>query len=172
MVKIENGQVYSTTGKMIRRKGSDACFKRGTVLAADTVDGFEEVSDNWAGLQEAIRAKTAEIEAHDTGEAVNSFTLQGRRMWLDNALRISITDSMRKERMAGMTSTTLWHDGIRYDLPIDTAERMLVALEVYAKQCFNTTARHKAAVAALTTVEAVAAYDFTEGYPQRLDFTL
>lgn len=42
---------------------------------------------------------------------------------------------------------------------------MLVAVEVYAKQCFNVTAQHKANVAALLSVDAVASYDHTSGYP-------
>jgi hypothetical protein len=47
---------------------------------------------------------------------------------------------------------------------------MLVALEVYASRCFDTTAAHKAAVMKLTSVEAVLAYDFTQGYPDKLAF--
>ncbi len=170
MIQIIDKEVSSDSGLRIIRKGSDAPFRRGRALPGDTEADYAEVPDDWEEVCEAKAAKLAEIDAYDTSEAVNSFTLSGRRLWLDNALRISITDSMRKERAAGLTHTTLWHEGIRYDLPIDEAERMLIALEVYAKQCFNTTAAHRAAVAALTSAADIAAYDHTAGYPPSPEF--
>ena len=75
MVKIENGQVYSTTGKMIRRKGSDACFKRGTVLAADTVDGFDEVEEVPAYTKDEYDAMVARL-VRERYTADEEFALQ------------------------------------------------------------------------------------------------
>ncbi len=172
MVTIINNEVRSSEGKMLVRVDGPANqrpFSCGRVMPGESEADYMEVDSDFVAVREAIAAKIAEIAEYDTSPAVNSFTLGGRAMWLDNALRISITDSTRKERAAGLTVTTLWHEGRRYDLPIDHAERMLIALEVYAKQCFNVTAQHKAAVAALTSVAAVTAYDHTAGYPPRLE---
>ena len=41
------------------------------------------------------------IKAYDTSGAVNSFTLEGKSMWLPNEKRISITDSINKEKASG-----------------------------------------------------------------------
>ena len=43
MIKIENGEVYSSDEKIVHRKGTEAYFQRGTVLPNDTADDFEEV---------------------------------------------------------------------------------------------------------------------------------
>ena len=45
---------------------------------------------------------------------------------------------------------------------------MLSALEMYALECFNVTAAHKAAVAELKTIKEVEAFDVTADYPQQL----
>ena len=50
----------------------------------------------------------------------------------------------------------------------DKAIQLLSSLEMYALECFNVTATHKAAVEKLQTVEEVLAYDYTAGYPEIL----
>jgi hypothetical protein len=47
---------------------------------------------------------------------------------------------------------------------------MLVLLEIYASEALNTTERHKIAINALQTIEDVEAYDYTTGYPEKLQF--
>ena len=47
---------------------------------------------------------------------------------------------------------------------------MLIALELYASECYDNTQRHLAEVAKLDTIEAVNAYDYTTGYPSKLAF--
>ena len=47
---------------------------------------------------------------------------------------------------------------------------MLYALEVYASECYDVTARHEANIAELDNIEMVDAYDYTVGYPQKLVF--
>ena len=88
---------------------------------------------------------TRAITAHDTSSSVNGFILNG---------------------------TTVWFDGTSLTIPCDTAIEMLSALEMYALQCFNTTAQHKANIAAMTTVDDVTAYDYTTGYPEKIELTL
>ena len=119
----------------------------------------------------AIKADLiAQITAYDTSEAVNSFTLQGKQMWLPKETRVGLVNSITIEKNAGKEVTGLWHDGVRYELPVDTALQMLAALELYALECYNVTAAHKAAVSALESVEDIVAYDYTENYPEKLNF--
>ena len=47
---------------------------------------------------------------------------------------------------------------------------MLSALELYALECYNVTAAHKANVMALESVDDVVAYDYESGYPDKLNF--
>ena len=119
----------------------------------------------------AIKADIiAQITAYDTSAAVNSFTLQDKQMWLPKETRVGLVNSITIEKNAGKETTTLWFGCERYELPVDTALQMLAALELYALECYNVTAAHKAAVNALENVEDVVAYDYTQGYPEKLNF--
>ena len=48
----------------------------------------------------------------------------------------------------------------------------LTTLREYAYTAYNATSRHLAAIDALGTKEAVESYDFTTGYPSKLEFNL
>ena len=111
-----------------------------------------------------------QITDYDQSEDVNSFTLQGKQMWLPKETRVGLVNSITIEKNAGKETTILWFGGERYELPVDTALQMLSALELYALECYNVTAAHKAAVNALERVEDVVAYDYTQGYPEKLNF--
>ena len=124
------------------------------------------------GLQEldaAKKAKIIAIDSYDKSESVNSFTLDGEQVWLDKDTRVGLMNSTQIEKAAGRETTTLWFGGRNYTIPCDTAIQMLSALELYALQCYNVTAQHKAAVEALSDVEAVEAYDYKTGYPDKLN---
>ena len=111
-----------------------------------------------------------QITEYDQSEDVNSFTLQGKTMWLPKETRVGLVNSITIEKNAGKETTVLWFGGEKYELPVDTALQMLSALELYALECYNVTAAHKAAVNALESVEDVVAYDYTQGYPEKLNF--
>ena len=111
-----------------------------------------------------------QITEYDQSEDVNSFTLQGKTMWLPKETRVGLVNSVTIEKNAGKETTTLWFGGERYELPVDTALQMLSALELYAVQCYNTTAMHKANVISLESVGDVVNYDYTLHYPEKLNF--
>lgn len=111
------------------------------------------------------------IEDYDTSDNVNDVVYQGRHMWYDKDTRACISYSMECEKKAGESSTVLTApDGEQYELDIDLAIGLFAQLEVYAKKCFNVTASHRAAVKALDSVDEVLAYDYTTGYPDKLEF--
>ena len=111
-----------------------------------------------------------QITEYDQSEDVNSFTLQGKQMWLPKETRVGLVNSITIEKNAGKKTTILWFDGEKYELPVDTALQMLSALELYAVQCYNTTAMHKANVISLESVDDVVNYDYTLHYPEKLNF--
>ena len=122
-------------------------------------------------LDEIKAVKVAEIERYDVSDAVNIFYLNGTPMWLDKATRVGLMNSIGIEKAAGRVQTTLWFGGASITLKCDTAISMLSALELYALECYNVTAAHKAAVNALETAEEVAGYDYTVGYPEKPNFS-
>lgn len=110
----------------------------------------------------------AEIEKHDTSPAVNSFMLNGQRVWLDKATRVGLMNSTTIAKGMGQPTTTLWLGDVKLVVECDKAIQLLSALEMYALECFNTTAAHKKAVTEMGTVESVLGYDYTAGYPEVL----
>ena len=111
-----------------------------------------------------------QITEYDQSEYVNSFTLQGKTMWLPKETRVGLVNSVTIEKNAGKKMTVLWFEGEKYELPVDTALQMLSDLELYAVQCYNTTAMHKANVISLESVGDVVNYDYTLHYPEKLNF--
>ena len=131
---------------------------------------YDAWKQKWAekALVLAKKAKIAEITAYDTSDKVNGFMLNGLLVWLDKATRVGLMNSTNIAKATGSANTTLWLGGERMVVPCDKAIQLLSALEMYALGCFNVTASHKAAVEAMTTIDEVLAYDYTQGYPERL----
>ena len=119
---------------------------------------------------EYVKAKVVEkITEYDASSSVNSFTLNGASVWLDKATRVGLMNSTTIAKSMGSETTTLWLGEVKLEVECDKAIQLLSALEMYALECFNVTAAHKKAVSALESVEEVLAYDYTSGYPDKLN---
>lgn len=123
-------------------------------------------------LEQAKSDKIAEITAYDTSDKVNGFVLNGLLVWLDKATRVGLMNSTTIAKAAGQETTTLWLGGLKLVVDCDKAIRLLSALEMYALECFNVTASHKAAVGELKTIGEVEAYDYKTGYPKMLEMNV
>ena len=123
-------------------------------------------------LEQAKVDKIAEITSYDTSSSVNGFMLNGLLVWLDKATRVGLMNSTAIAKAAGQETTTLWLGGLKLVVDCDKAIQLLSALEMYALECFNITASHKAAVGELTTIEDVEAYDYKAGYPKMLEMNI
>ena len=133
------------------------------------IDGVSSDADV---LQRAKETVLAAIEAYDTSSAVNGFILNGERVWLDKATRVGLMNSTTIAKAMEQATTTLWLGDVKLVVECDKAIQLLSALEMYAMECFNVTAAHKAAVEKLQTVEEVLAYDYTAGYPKLLEMSV
>ena len=131
--------------------------------------GFEDYSPE-GRLEAAKEKKIAKLTAYDTSSSVNEFTYYGISMWLDKATRDGLHLRLLAEQAAGKTTTTLWFGTQSFNIAISDAFQLLYAIEVYASACYDRTAAHKAAIEALTSVEDVEGYDYTMGYPPKLNF--
>lgn len=121
-------------------------------------------------LEEIKARKVEEILAYDNSSAVNEFSIGGVPMWLDKATRAGLLLRFEAEAKVGRTETTLWNDGQSYTLPLEQAQQILIALELYASACYDNTQSHIAEVQKMESKEAVEAYDYTTGYPAKLNF--
>ena len=139
----------------------------------DVMAAFAEFKAKLAAseLATAKARKLAEIDTYDTSGEVNNFLVDGSNTWLDKATRVGLMNSTTIAQSSGLEKVTLWFGNTQLMLTCDKAISLLSAIEMYAVQCFDTTARHKAAIGNLTTIEEVEKYDITAGYPERLEIT-
>lgn len=135
---------------------------------------IESNKEKYKGMtvEEAKEMLIAEITAYDTSSSVNGFLLNGVFEWLDKATRVGLMNSTNIAKAAGQKTTTLWLGGAKFVIDCDKAIRLLSALEMYALECFNVTASHKAAVGWLMSLEEVEAYDYKTGYPKMLEMSV
>lgn len=127
-------------------------------------------------LERAKQEKIAELEAYDASDAVNGFIIRTEggdvTEWLDTYKRNNAFRAIDSAKKLGDESISFAIGDIPVTLTVTTAEIYLARVEKYAVTCTNVTARHKAAINALDSVEAVEAYDFSTGYPERLTFEI
>lgn len=121
-------------------------------------------------IEDYRKRKKDEIARYDSSEEVNAFYMQGQRMWLDKATRAGLMLRLQAEQTMGKETTTLWYGANQYSLPIGIAMQMLLAIEIYASECYDNTQRHLAEVDKLETKEEIEAYDYRVGYPEKLEF--
>ena len=143
------------------------------ILASGEQASMEEIREISEGLgAEPLgymkKAMLAYIEKYDASSSVNSFLLNGMDVWLDKVTRMGLMNSTTIAKAAGLDETTLWLGDIELVVDCDKAIQLLSALEIYALECFNVTASHKAAVNKLDNIDAVLTYDYREGYPEKL----
>ena len=105
---------------------------------------------------------------YDNSAEVNSFYLNGKRVWLDKATRVGLINSLNLEKSTGKTNTILWFNNISITIDIDKALQLLSIVEMYAKECYNNTHQHYSNIVKLETLEACLSFDITSGYPNIL----
>lgn len=138
----------------------------------ENADGYPVLVEHEYTIDEQKEMKIAEINAYDKSDAVNSFTLAGKQIWLDKDTRVGLVNSIGIEKESGRMNTTLWYNAEKYVIPVDDALAMLNQLELYALDCYNVTQSHIAAVKGLSTVQQVESYNYKTGYPEQLNFVL
>ena len=113
---------------------------------------------------------TAKINAYDKSRHVEDFTLGGVHLWLDSTLRSKVKENLETCQQFGEENTTLRFNGMAFPITVQMGWQMYYAVLAYARDSWNVTESHLAAIEKLTTVEEIKAYDYTVGYPQKLAF--
>lgn len=132
------------------------------------LDGTEPTPAQLLALAKA--EKQSEITDYDNSANVNAFIIGGVPMWLGFELRSRLKASLEAIEAAGGTEMTKTFGGIDYTFTTEQWTAMINAVENYAGACQSVTAGHRQAVEALTTVKKVEDYDYTTGYPAKINF--
>lgn len=144
--------------------------KTRTVYKYDVVDIDRRFKTEDEVIAELKEMKYDEITKYDKSSNVNVFSLNGVDVWLDRDTRVSLMNSTTIAKNMGQENTILWLGTIKITVKCDQAIQLLSALEMYALSCFNKTAEHKKNVEALSTINEIVSYDYTVGYPEKLNF--
>lgn len=129
-------------------------------------------------IERARRRKLDELHNYDESKEVNDCIIvyQGSELhyWKDKFERDQLEGTVKKCMSAGRTNyrLDLRELGISLNIPCEYLLQILVALELYAVDCYNKTTDHEYAIKALTTKEEIEAYDFKVGYPEVPRFEL
>ena len=143
--------------------------KTRTVYKYDVVDIDKRFKTEDEVIAELKALKIDEITKYDTSSNVNVFSLNGVDVWLDRDTRVSLMNSTTIAKNMGQENTILWLGTVKITVKCDQAIQLLSALEMYALSCFNKTAEHKKNVEALSTINEIVSYDYTVGYPEKLN---
>lgn len=120
-------------------------------------------------LEQAIAEKVEEIKAYDNSDKVNSFLLNGVAVWINREDRIGTRRAIELDIEAGNEVSEIWLQGMMLKVNSQLALKLLDKVEHYAFTAYNITQRHIYNIKQLTTIKEVNAYDYTQGYPQRLE---
>lgn len=137
------------------------------------VDIVKHKNEKFTAVDAMKELVIKEIDAYDTSDEVNSFLLNGNKVWLDKGTRVGLMNSTTIQKNASESNeTTLWLGTIPLVINCDLAIALLSQLELYAFECFNKTAEHKRNVGNLKSVSEIAKYDYTVGYPEKLNLNV
>ena len=137
-----------------------------------------ENSNKYEGktLKEAKEICLNEIEEYDVSPSVNGFYLNDTLIpWssdddstLNKNIRMGLRQNIKDKVRLGEENIDMWLGGMKITMACEKADAFMCNLENYAYECFNVTAKHKADVVKLETIEEVEAFDVTADYPQQL----
>lgn len=166
---IKDDKIKTRNQIVIRKDGRQYINPTEEMILAD--GWFEYVRPVYEPTIEDYRnRKKDDILRYDTSSEINVFYVSDIAVWLDKATRAGLLLRFQAEQAQGIEDTTLWYQGMQFPLKVEQAIQMLYAIELYASACYDNTQRHLAEIAKLTDKDEVMAYDYTTGYPKKLEF--
>lgn len=134
---------------------------------------FPTPKEHVRDINDAKHEKLRDIDTYDNSESVNSFTINDEiTTWFSKTERSNYKNSIESAKLLDVKELSLFINGNLMTIPTEVAERLLAAIQLYADACYIVTQQHKNVVEAMTEIEDVDNYDYTVGYPERLNFTI
>lgn len=164
---IKNGQTRNRNEIVIRKDGKQYINPTEEMILED---GWQIVTEYNPTLNDYRDMMKDKVTDYDSSSEINVFYVSGIAIWLDKATRAGLLLRFQAEQAQGIEDTTLWYQGMQFPLKVEQAIQMLYAIELYASACYDNTQRHLAALDMLEDEESVKAYDYTTGYPKKLEF--
>ena len=160
--EVYNGRYIEVNDRMIITPTPEILLENG-YTPVDVEPSQEEL------LKSAIQNKIAEILTYDNSDAVNSFKLNDIPVWINREDRIGTRRALELDIANGLSESEIWLNGFKLVVNSQLALKLLDAVGHYAYSAYNVTQSHIFAVKNLTSINEVEKYDYTKGYPQKLD---
>ena len=123
-------------------------------------------------LEQAKAEMIQKIDEYDSSSNVNGFKINGQEAgWLTPDERSNYRSSIDAAKILRIGTLSFFIGDNLLEVTPEQGEYMLAQIQLYADQCFIITKEHKITVENLDSIEAVDAFQYTEGYPEKVDFT-
>ena len=124
-------------------------------------------------LQRAKSNKLMELNNYDNSSAINEFVINEElRTWFTPEQRANYKNSIDSAKLLNIESLQLLVDNNLLEIPTYKAEKLLAMIQLYADTCYIVTKQHEQRISQLETLQEVEEYDFTAGYPEKLNFEI
>lgn len=124
-------------------------------------------------IEEVKQKKLQDLENYDQSDNVNEFTINEElKSWFNPNERANYKNSIDSAKILGINNLQILVNGNLLQLSTEKAEQLLATIQLYADSCYMVTESHKAAINALEDIQEIEDYDYTVGYPKKLDFQL
>lgn len=153
-----------------KEREQEARKKREERHSAMSSERGEEQRKEELPIEAEKARKIAEIEDYSNSSNVNDLTFKGLHTWVTPAVRANYLVSLDAAELLGEKDITFVVEGVQVTLAIEKVRIILAQIQRYADACFIVTEGHKRTVRALENVDEVRGYDFTKGYPNKLNF--
>lgn len=111
-----------------------------------------------------------EIRRYDKSDAVEDFTIDGVHLWLNSDMRAKVRENLETAQHKDEEYVTLRYEGMTFPLAVIVGWQLYYAVLDYARATWDVTEIHLSNVDGLTGVAEILAYDYTTGYPEKLEF--
>jgi hypothetical protein len=123
-------------------------------------------------LDDAKEEMLEKIDKYDSSNNVNGFTINNElEGWFTAEERSNYKSSIDAATILGIETLSFFVGDNLLEVSPTQAKVMLARIQIYADECFIVTKQHKLAVEALSTIEEVDNYPYSEGYPSKINFT-
>lgn len=138
-----------------------------TLLNMFSMKEFDELYKKHFGNYEPfyVHILSEKIKLYDKSNSINSFNLKGKSYWLDKNTRMGL---MNLANCSNIEVPIVFGDEIIIFEP-NELKNFLSQLEIYASRCYIQTKRHLLAIKELKTIEEIFNYDYTTGYPDKIN---
>ena len=130
--------------------------------------------EGWKVLLEAVNGRAdmlsltevlaAKVEAYES-EVTHKFTYKGEELWWDKITRLSFMNLAN----CSYDNLLLIINKKHFEINPTVLKNLLIRLEVYSHNCFVQTQQHLQNINKLQTIEDVINYDYTLGYPKKIE---